>query len=248
MHTVGELATLAGVSVRTLHHYDELGLVVPSARTAANYRLYDHADLERLQEVLALRAFGLPLAEVAGVLEDPSHDRVAVLRAQAERLRHERERLGGLLAAVEDAIAAHERGVAQEMTDMFDGQDHEALQAEAEQRWGDTDAWRQSQQRTGSWGDTGRDEAAQWWSEHFSTFAALHAEGVPRHDDRVLGAVAAHRALVNRFYDCDATMQRNLAVMYVADARFTATYDAHGEGLAQYVHDAIRARAHDVAA
>ena len=248
MHTVGDVAALTGVSVRTLHHYDELGLVVPGARSDAGYRLYSHADLERLQEVLALRALGLPLAEVAGVLDDPAHDRVAVLRTQARRLREERARLAGLLAAVEDAIAAHERGAAQEVADMFDGQDHEALQAEAEERWGDTDAWRESQRRTRGWGDAERTGAAQWWSEHFSTFASLHAAGVPLEDPRVLAAVAAHRALINRFYDCDAEMQRNLAAMYVADERFSATYDAHGEGLAQYVHDAVHARADDVAA
>lgn len=248
MHTVGEVAELAGVSVRTLHHYDDLGLVVPSARSDVGYRLYAHADLERLQEVLALRALGLSLAEVAGVLDDPSHDRVAVLRMQAARLRAQRQRLDGLLAAVQDAIAAHERGVAQEVTEMFDGQDHEALQAEAEQRWGDTDAWRESQQRTSAWGPAERDRAEQWWAEHFAAFASLNEAEVPLDDERVLAAVAAHRALLNRFYACDAGMQRTLATMYVADERFAATYDAHGEGLAQYVHDAIQARADDVAA
>lgn len=239
MRTVGEVADLAGISVRTLHHYDELGLVVPSARSDAGYRLYDQADLERLQEVLTLRALGLTLAEVATLLDDPTHDRLQVLRDQAKRLRDERDRLGDLLEAVEGAIAAHDRGEPQEATTMFDGNDHEAYAKEAEERWGDTDAYRQSQQRMAELGDDAVDTVKQWWEEHFAQFAALKRDDVPLDDERVRAAVADHRELVNRFYDCDAAMQRNLAEMYVADERFRANYDRHVEGLAQYVHDAV---------
>lgn len=243
MRTVGEVAELAGVSVRTLHHYDELGLVVPSARSDAGYRLYDHADLERLQEVLALRALGLPLAEVAAVLDDPAHDRVQVLREQAKGLRDEQDRLADLLLAVEEAIAAHDRGEPQQESTMFDGHDHEQYAREAEERWGDTDAYRQSQQRVRELGPDATDQIKAWWEEHFAQFAALKRDAVALDDDRVRAAVADHRALLNRFYDCDAGMQQALADMYVADPRFRANYDAHVEGLAEYVRDAVRAHA-----
>lgn len=243
MRTVGEVAALAGVSVRTLHHYDELGLVEPSARTDAGYRLYGHADLERLQEVLALRATGLPLADVKAVLDDPAHDRVQVLRAQAGRLRDEQDRLADLLDVVEDAIAAADRGDRQQEDAMFDGTDHEQYAREAEERWGDTEAHRQSQQRMAAMGPDAADRARAWWQEHFDQFAALRRENVPLDDDRVVAAVADHRALLNRFYDCDASMQRSLAQMYVADERFRATYDGHAEGLAAYVRDAVAAHA-----
>ena len=246
MRTVGEVADLAGVSVRTLHHYDQLGLVVPSGRTDAGYRLYDRADLERLQEVLALRALGLPLAEVGAVLDDPDHDRVQVLRDQAERLRGERHRLGALLASVEEVIAAHERGEPQQEDTMFDGTDHEQYAREAEERWGDTEAYRQSRQRLADLGPDGPEQAAAWWAEHIATFAALRTEDVPLGDDRVRAAVAAHRHLLDRFYDCDPTMQKALAEMYVADGRFRATYDEHADGLAQYVRDAVHAHADTV--
>lgn len=239
MRTVGEVADLAGVSVRTLHHYDELGLVVPSARSDAGYRLYDHGDLERLQEVLALRALGLSLAEVAELLDDPTHDRLQVLRDQAKRLRDERDRLGDLLEAVEGAIAAHDRGEPQEATTMFDGNDHEAYAKEAEERWGDTEAYRQSQQRMADLGEGAAETVQQWWQAHFEQFAELKRDEVALDDDRVRAAVADHRALLNRFYDCDAAMQRSLAEMYVADPRFKATYDEHAPGLAEYVRDAV---------
>lgn len=243
MRTVGEVAALAGVSVRTLHHYDELGLVVPSGRSDAGYRLYDHADLERLQEVLTLRALGLPLAGVAAVLDDPAHDRVQVLRDQAKRLRDEQDRLAGLLTAVEEAIAAHDRGTPQQESTMFDGHDHEQYAREAEERWGDTDAYRQSRERVGALGPGAEEQIKAWWQEHFEQFAALRRDEVPLDDDRVRTAVADHRALLNRFYDCGAEMQKGIAEMYVADPRFAATYDEHVDGLAQYVRDAVHAHA-----
>lgn len=243
MRTVGEVAALAGVSVRTLHHYDELGLVVPSGRTDAGYRLYDHADLERLQEVLTLRALGLPLAEVKSVLDDPTHDRVQVLRDQAKRLRDEQDRLADLLDAVEEAIAAHDRGEPQKESTMFDGHDHEQYAREAEERWGDTDAYRQSRQRVRALGPDAEEQIQAWWQEHFAQFAALKREDVPLDAERVRAAVADHRALLNRFYDCDAGMQKGLADMYVDDGRFQANYDRHVEGLAQYVRDAVHAHA-----
>lgn len=242
MRTVGEVARLAGVSVRTLHHYDELGLVVPSDRTDAGYRLYDHDDLERLQEVLALRATGLPLAEVRAVLDDPTHDRLQVLREQAKRLRDEQDRLGELLEVVEDAIAAADRGARQQETDMFDGFDHEEHAREAEERWGDTDAYAQSQQRVA------RMTPADWTRiraeiEAFEEgFAALLRDGVPADDEATAAFVHAHRAHIHdNFYDCSPQMQRSLAEMYVADARFAAHYDDREPGLARYVHDAIHA-------
>lgn len=243
MRTVGEVADLAGVSVRTLHHYDELGLVVPSARSDAGYRLYDQGDLERLQEVLTLRALGLSLAEIAALLDDPTHDRLQVLRDQAKRLRDERDRLADLLDAVEGAIAAHDRGEPQEATTMFDGNDHEAHAREAEERWGDTEAYRQSQERVAALGEDATSTIEQWWAEHFAQFAALKQADVALDDDRVRAAVADHRTLLNRFYDCDAAMQRSLADMYVADERFKANYDRHADGLAHYVRDAVHAHA-----
>lgn len=242
MRTVGEVAALAGVSVRTLHHYDELGLVEPSARSDAGYRLYDHADLERLQEVLTLRALGLPLAEVGAVLDDPTHDRMQVLREQAKRLRDERDRLGELLDAVEKAIAAHDRGEPQQESTMFDGHDHEQYAQEAEERWGDTDEWAQTQRRTRDYGQAEWDAIRAETEANEAAFAALLREGVAADDERTAPLVAAHRQHINRwFYDCGPGMQRNLATMYVGDARFTAHYDDREPGLAQFVHDAIHA-------
>src|SRR6476660_1647037 len=120
-NTVGAVAAVTGVSVRTLHHYDHIGLVVPSVRTFAGYRGYTDADIERLHLVLVYRSVGLRLDEIRTLLDDPEADVVARLKRQHALLTGHADRLQATIKAVEAK--------------------------EAEQRWGDTDAWSQSQQR-----------------------------------------------------------------------------------------------------
>src|ERR1700752_2858938 len=116
MNTVGEVAELAGVSVRTLHHYDELGLLCPSERSGAGYRLYSYDDLARLQEILIWRQLGFSLAEIVLLLDDPGHDRLAALERQRELVGREIDRLGALAAAVDAAIDAQRNGTVIEET------------------------------------------------------------------------------------------------------------------------------------
>ena len=120
--TVGAVATLTGVSVRALHHYDRIGLVVPSVRTPAGYRGYTDADIERLHLVLVYRSIGLPLDEIRTLIDNADADVVAHLQRQHALLTEQAGRLKDTIRAVEAA--------------------------EAEERWGDTDAWKQSQHRT----------------------------------------------------------------------------------------------------
>jgi MerR family transcriptional regulator, thiopeptide resistance regulator len=100
MRTVGEVSELAGVTVRTLHHYDEIGLLRPSGRSEAGYRLYGHADLERLQEIVVWRQLGFSLTEVQDLLDDPGYDRGAALRRQRELVELQVERLGATARAL----------------------------------------------------------------------------------------------------------------------------------------------------
>src|SRR3954471_24074661 len=109
--TVGELARLAGVTVRTLHHYDRIGLVQPSERTTAGYRSYDEHDLDRLQQVLFYRELGFPLEEVATLLDDPDADPVAHLRRQHRLLLERLERTRAVVAAVEKEMEARQMAV-----------------------------------------------------------------------------------------------------------------------------------------
>jgi len=147
MKTVGEVSELARVTVRTLHHYDELGLLSPSERSEAGYRLYSYDDLARLQEILIWRALGFPLAEIASLLDDPDNDRLGALERQRELVGREMNRLEALADAVDAAIAAERNGTPIEETKMFDGFDPTEYEDEARERWGDAEAYQQSARR-----------------------------------------------------------------------------------------------------
>src|SRR3954452_19587409 len=153
--TVGELARLAGVTVRTLHHYDRIGLVRPSERTSAGYRSYDVHDLDRLQQVLVYRELGFPLEEVATLLDDPDADPLAHLRRQHRLLRGRLERTQAMVAAVEKEMEARHMGMQltpEERFEVFGDQDPAQYDAEVEERWGDTDAYAQSRRRGATYG------------------------------------------------------------------------------------------------
>jgi len=240
--TVGELAKLTGITVRTLHHYDEIGLVQPSDRSRAGYRLYGDNDVLRLQQVLVYKELGMPLDEIAAVLDDPAQKsekaRTGALERHRAALVAKRDRLDRMLASL-DAAIRHEKGSSvMDVKSLFDGFDPEEHAAEAEQRWGHTDAYKESARRTKHYGKA---EWAQIRAEGDAVYARF-AEllGTPATDPRVQEAVVAHRDHITRwFYPCSVEMQRGLAEMYIADPRFTANIDRIAPGLAQYIHDAI---------
>src|SRR5688572_14962357 len=154
-HTVGELAKLTAVSVRTLHHYDEIGLLSPSDRTSAGYRLYSADDAERLHRILVYRELGFDLKRIAEILDDPAADAVAHLRRQREVLQEQVERLQQTIRSVEAMMNAKKSGLNlsdDEMREVFGAFDPGEHEAEAEQRWGETDAFKESRRRTSKYG------------------------------------------------------------------------------------------------
>lgn len=241
--TVGNVATLTGVSVRTLHHYDHIGLVVPSVRTAAGYRGYTDADVERLHVVLAYRAAGLPLDEIRVLLDDPQVDELTRLRRQHALLLERADGLQRTIRAVEELMDAHRSGIqltAEEQVEIFGttafGEDYAV---EAEQRWGDTDEWKQSQRRAAQltkqdWIDVKAEGDAL-----LADLATAKRAGVTPGSAAGDALAARHRAAIERFYECGGEMHRGLVEMYLADARFTAYYDDVEPGLAQFVHDVV---------
>ena len=152
--TVGELSRLTGVTVRALHHYDEIGLVRPSQRSAAGYRIYSDGDVLRLQQVLVFRELGVPL-DAIGTAIDEASDRAALLRKHRRELAEKRTRIDAMLAAVDAALGALEKGKTMQPVDvkkMFDGFNPEDYEEEARQRWGHTDAYKESARRTKQYG------------------------------------------------------------------------------------------------
>jgi DNA-binding transcriptional MerR regulator len=241
--TVGELAKLTGVTVRTLHHYDEIGLVRPSGRSAGGYRLYDDSDVLRLQQVLLHRELGLPLEQIAAVLDAPGFARAEALRAQRAALVEKRDRLDGMLAAVDAALRLEEGTIDmkdQDVKSMFEGFDHAQYEEEAKQRWGGTDAYKESARRTKQYGKPEWEQIRGEAEAIYARLAELMAEGASPDDARCKGVVEAHRAHIDRwFYPCSKEMHVNLAEMYVSDPRFTANLDKVGPGFARFLRDAI---------
>ena len=137
MKTVGEVSALAGITVRTLHHYDERGLLSPSGRTESGYRLYSEDDLERLQAILGWRALGFSLDEIGELLDDAGDNRAALaLRTQRELVDTELVRLAGLARALDLVIATAEHGDKQQEETMFNGFDPSQHEDETRERWG----------------------------------------------------------------------------------------------------------------
>ncbi|MFI5955515.1 MerR family transcriptional regulator [Cryptosporangium sp. NPDC051539] len=243
--SVGQVAAEAGVTVRTLHHYDEVGLLCPSERTGAGYRRYSYEDLERLQRILAYRRLGFGLEEIAAILD--TADPVDHLRRQHAVLTGRIEELQQMVTAIEKTMEARKMGVSltpEEMFEVFGSHDPAQYEEEVRERWGNTAAYRQSQQRTGQYTKDDwvriRDEAAA----NVSRFTALFLAGVPASAPDAMDAAEEHRQHITRwFYDCGYDLHRGLGTMYVEDPRFTANYDTTTPGLAAYVREAIHANA-----
>jgi DNA-binding transcriptional MerR regulator len=247
-YAVGAVAKLAGVSVRLLHHYDRIGLLTPSGRSGAGYRIYSLADLRRLQQVLFYRELGFTLEDIAEILADPGQDALAHLRRQHRLLREQISRRQEMLAAIEKELEAGKMGIAltpEEQLEIF-GTDKVTGEwaQEAEQRWGDTDAWAQSQRRAAAY-------TKQDWIDIQAEAGAINREflaamtaGSPADDPRATDVAERHRQHIGRwFYDCSRDLHRRLAELYVTDERFAKNYDDMAPGLARYVHDAMLANA-----
>lgn len=232
MYTVREVARLAKVSVRTLHHYDEIGLLHPRERSESGYRLYGREELLRLQQILFYRELDLPLAEIRCVLNDPQFDTLAALEHHRRALTARSERLGELIETVEKTIRTI-RGEGTMLTDNelykgFSPEEIERYQSEAKDRWPvEYDAMDR----------TIRAMSKDQWN-------AIHDEGgtIAREAAALIGedptspafqsVVERHRRWIEHFYEVDASRYSGLADMYVADERFAAYYNRYAPGLA----------------
>ena len=245
-YQVKDVARLAGVSIRTLHHYDAIGLLVPGARTAAGYRLYTDADLLRLQQILIGRELGLPLEDIRRSLDDPRFDRKTSLLEQRDRLRERARQTEAMIRAIDVALAAGERGRKGDvnMEKLFEGFPASDYEEEARSRWGTSDAFVESERRTRRYtADDWKALRAEQAAIYDAAYSALKAGTSPT-DTAVMDLAERHRQSIDRwFYPCSHAMHRGLASMYESDERFRDGIDRHGEGLTAFLAEAIRANA-----
>ncbi|MFI1964191.1 MerR family transcriptional regulator [Streptomyces pathocidini] len=246
-YSVGQVAGFAGITVRTLHHYDEIGLLSPSGRSHAGHRRYDDADLDRLQQILFYRELGFPLEEVAVLLDDPDADPQEHLRRQHRLLADRIEKLQQMAAAVEHAMEARKMGInlsPEEKFEVFGEYDPDQYAEESLARWGDTEPYRQSTRRAASYTkeDWLRIKAEGAGNTH--AFVALMDAEVAPDSESAMELAEQHRQQITRnFYDCTYEIHTGLAEMYVADERFRSTYEQIRPGLAAYLKEAFIANA-----
>ncbi|GAA0506991.1 HTH-type transcriptional activator TipA [Saccharopolyspora subtropica] len=244
-YSVGEAARIAGVTVRTLHHYDEIGLLTPSSRTAAGYRSYSDEDLDRLRRILFYRELDLSLDDIATILADG--DAHVHLKRQRELLLGRIERLQRMVAALERELEANSMGIRltqEEKFEVFGDFDPDDHAEEVERRWGNTDAYRQSQERMSRY-------TKQDWKRFIAEqkditrrLAEAKRAGAAPDGERAMDLAEEHRQHINRWcYDCGYDLHRCLGDLYVSDERFTAHYEEFEPGLAEYVRAAIHANA-----
>ncbi|MEO6143414.1 MAG: MerR family transcriptional regulator [Dermatophilaceae bacterium] len=245
--TVGQVAEQLGVTVRTLHHYDEIGLLVPSERTPAGYRLYTDKDIARLQQVVVYRRLGFALEEIALLLDDPTADVGEHLRRQRDAVITRLDTMSDLVTAIDRALEKEMSGIKlskQEQQELFGDGFSDEYAVEAEERWGDTEAWKQSKRQTSKYT---KEDWVQIKAEMDTTneaFVSAMAHGEPATSERAMDAAEQHRLHIHRrFYDLTPEFHRGLGDMYIADPRFTKTYEDIKAGMAQYVRDAIHANA-----
>jgi len=245
-YSVGEVARLAGVTIRTLHHYGEIGLLAPSGRTSAGYRQYTAADLDRLSQILFYRELGFPLDQIAALLDDPAVDPVDHLRRQHVLLTARLVRVQAMVAAVEKELEATMCGInltSEEKLEIFGASYNEEWEAGAEQRWSGTEPWEQSQALTA------KRVKADWvhlktgMEELNARLVAGCLSGIAPDSPGAMDLAEQHRQWVSLSWACTPKMHRNLVDMYLADERFTRTYEDLAPGLTQWLHDVAYANA-----
>jgi DNA-binding transcriptional MerR regulator len=242
---IGDVARFAGITVRTLHHYDGIGLLTPTERRENGYRGYTDADISRLQQILAYRELDLGLGEIKELLDEPS-DAVVALEQARRRVADQLGRLQRIAESLDAAIEAEAKGTnmtPEEKLKAFGDFDPEEYAEEAAERWGGTDAYAESARRAKSYTADDWQQVSAEADEVNQEFLLLMDSGTPADSVEVAALVDAHRAHITKwFYECTPEIHTGLGAMYVADERFRTNINKAGDGLAEYQSAAIAAR------
>lgn len=232
---VKEVSKLSGVSVRTLHHYDDIGLLIPDELTEAGYRLYSNENLSTLQQILFFRELGFPLKKIKELLDSPSFDRQEAFEIQREMLIEKRAQLDAMIETIDKTIQ-HAKG-AYQMTneEKFKGFDFSKnlYEQEARERWGDK-AVDESNKKAAKFGPEFGEEMNRIY------FKLAEFRHLDPKSDEAQGAIGEWFDLLNKMGNYSLEAFEGLGEMYVADERFTKNIDQFGEGLAVFMRDAMR--------
>lgn len=225
-YTVHQLAEKAGITPRTLRHYDRIGLLKPAQLAKNGYRQYRDQELIRLQQILFFRELDFPLEEIQAMIDHPRFDLADAFRYQRGLLELKRKRLGTIIKSIDTTLESMQ-DITNQDRDLYGSLSDEEIQkykTEAKQRWGGTDAYKQSQERVSKLTKAEMAEMKEAGEALCRELAAAVERGIAPESDEFQALVQKHFEGINFFYDCSMEIYRGLADMYVQDDRFAAYY------------------------
>jgi DNA-binding transcriptional MerR regulator len=239
-YKVHELATLAHISVRTLHYYDDIGLLEPSSVAKNGYRYYHEKELIRLQQILFFKELAFSLEDIKRMLNRPDFRVIEALKDQKKLMKLKQTRLDALIKTIDKTIRTMTNNQTmkdEELYDAFKDDDVKKYQTEVKERWGNTDAYKQSQAKVSKMTKKEMDGLKKEGEQLCRELVTVM--GKPVDDPAVQALIKKHHEGINFFYPCTPEMYKNLGQMYIDDPRFTAYYDKFAPGLAVFVRNAI---------
>ena len=232
-----EFAELTGVSVRTLHYYDEIGLLLPAhVDEQTGYRFYDEAALLRMQEILFFRELDFSLKSIRDILSSPHFDKHKALAEQKHLLTLKKERLERLISAIDGAVKG------ENIMSAFDNSEFETYKAEAREKWGNTDAYKEHAEKTKAYSKEKWGNLAGEMNEILAAFAACMNSGSAPDSAEAQNLVEALQGHISgNYYTCTKEILAGLGQMYACDERFKNNIDKHAAGNAVFISKAIEA-------
>ena len=240
MKTVHEVSELSGVSIRTLQYYDRIGLLSPTDRTGAGYRLYDDAALEKLQQILLFRELQFPLKDIMEIVNRPDFDRSKALEQQIELLNLKKEHIENLIDLAVGIKALGVKEMTREGFEAFDSRKLDEYARQAKATWGTTDAYKEYEQKSKDWTKGDRADVNKQMMDIFREFGEIR-ESDPGSPEAQVLVKKLQDFITEKMYTCTKDILSSLGQMYAGGGDFTTNIDgAGGEGTAQFASDAIQ--------
>ena len=233
---IKEFAEFTGVSVRTLHYYDEIGLLRPAeVDRITGYRFYDEDSLFRMQEILFYRELDFSLKSIGEILSSPNYDKNKALNEQKQLLILKKDRLERLISSIDGAVKG------ENVMKSFDNSEFEKHKAEAREKWGKTDAYKEHVERTKNYSKQKWNDLAEGMEHIMAEFALCMKKGESSDSTEAQNLVKMlQNHITGNYYVCTNEILAGLGQMYVADERFTNNIDKHADGTATFICEAIQ--------
>lgn len=235
---IHEVAKLTGVTVRTLHYYDEIGLLKPAETTISGYRNYSESDLVILQQILFFKELDFSLNEIKEIINDTQYDSTEALKRQKELLRQKKERLEGLIELLNQTLKG-EHDMSFQQFDMTSIEANKKKYAdEIKERWGNTNAYKENEKKTAGYGKGDWEELNEKGTELLKEFGKK-CTLLPESEEAQELVVRWQSYITEYFYPCSKEILIGLGQMYIADERFKNNIDKNGTGTAAFMAASI---------